>query len=340
MANLMSEFKMKDLTIKNRVMMSPMCQFSATGKDGMPTDWHLQHYTSRAIGGVGLVMVEMTNVEARGRVTDYCLGLWSDEHRDALKKIVDQVHKYGAKIGIQIAHAGRKAEHELEPVAPSALAFDDTYKTPKELSIDEIKELIHKFKESTIRAVDAGFDLIELHGAHGYLIHQFLSPYTNKRTDLYGHDRKRFGIEVVSAMKSVMPGNMPLFLRVSGIEYVSGGYDIEEAVSFSKVFKDAGVDVFDVSSGGEGPIDAAGRPGTHGGYQVPLARRIKEELQVPVIAVGRLENETLANSVIGNNDADIVAIGRGLLANPYWTLTAASRLKLNNFVPQQYNTAF
>ncbi|MGG3798384.1 NADH:flavin oxidoreductase/NADH oxidase [Metabacillus fastidiosus] len=340
MPNLMNEFTLKNMTIKNRVMMSPMCQFSAIEKDGMPTDWHLHHYTSRAIGGVGIVMVEMTNIEERGRVTDYCLGIWSDEHRDAFKPIVEQAHTYGAKIGIQIAHAGRKAENEPQLVAPSAIAFDDTYKTPKELTIIEIKELVQKFKEAAIRATEAGFDLIELHGAHGYLIHQFLSPYTNKRSDEYGKDRTLFGVEVIKAIKSVIPYDMPLLLRISGMEYVNGGYDIDEAVRFSKIFKEAGVDAFDVSSGGEGPIDPAGKPGTHGGYQVPLARRIKKELQVPVIAVGRLENAVLANAVIGNHEADIVAIGRGLLANPYWTLQAASQLKLDNVVPPQYITAF
>lgn len=200
--------------------------------------------------------------------------------------------------------------------------------------------MVQTFKAAARRAVEAGFDAIELHGAHGYLIHQFLSPYTNTRTDRYGKDRTLFAKEVIRAVKSVIPDSMPLLMRISATEYVDGGYDIEEAIRFSQILKDEGVDVFDVSSGGEGPIGSRGLPGSHAGYQTPLAKQIKQALSVPVIAVGRLENPVLANAVIGNEEADLVAVGRGLLANPYWALGAASELQLPVEAPTQYKAGF
>ncbi len=311
MPHLMDSISLKGLKLKNRVVMSPMCQYSAMNKDGVPTDWHLQHYTSRAVGGVGLIIVEMTNVDPVGRISDYCLGLWSDKHRDAFKPIVKQAHKYGAKIGIQIAHAGRKAEDADIPVSSSVIPFDDSFKEPKELTEEEIKKIVQQFKEASLRAVEAGFDTIELHGAHGYLIHQFLSPFTNKRTDQYGQDRTLFATEIIKAVKSVIPEEMPLIMRISGTEYVDGGYEIDDAIKFSKTLQLAGVDVLDVSSGGEGQPAPNRFPGTFGGYQVPLARKIKNALDIPVISVGQLEDPVLADATIRTNDADLVAIGRG-----------------------------
>lgn len=341
MLDLFSPFHIKGLELKNRIMMSPMCQYSVTAEDGTPTNWHLQHYVSRAVGGTGLVMIEMTDVEPDGRISNRDLGLWSDDQIKAYAKIVEEVHQYGAKIGIQIAHAGRKAEDAQPPVAPSAIAFDDTYKTPRALETKEVKEMVEKFQSSARRAVQAGFDTIELHGAHGYLIHQFLSPLTNKRDDEYGMDLNKFGVEVIKAVKSEMPVDMPLMMRISGKEYVEDGYGLEESISFAKVFKDAGVDVFDVSSGGEGPIGAGGRPGTHAGYQSPLAMEIKRALEgVPVISVGRLDNPVLANSLIGNEVADIIAVGRGMLRNPYWSLEASKVLNKQTEIPKQYMMGF
>lgn len=339
MANLMEPIQLNKLSLKNRVIMSPMCQYSAAGKDGLVTDWHLHHYTSRAIGGVGLILMEMTNVDPDGRISDFCLGLWSDEQRDSLKPIVEQVHQHGAKIGIQIAHAGRKAEDAPVPVSSSALAFNSAYKEPKELSDADIKTLVDQYKQAAKRAVDAGFDTIELHGAHGYLIHQFLSPYTNKRTDQYGEDRTLFAKEVIHAVKQVLPEGMPLIMRISATEYVEHGYTVDDAISFSREMIEAGVDVFDVSSGGEGKPEPGRFPGNYGGYQVPLARKLKEALQVPVLAVGMLDNPVLANSVVQNEDADLIAIGRGLLTNPYWALSAAKTLKLDIDIPTQYERA-
>ncbi|MFD2700378.1 NADH:flavin oxidoreductase/NADH oxidase [Paenibacillus shunpengii] len=340
MIDMFSEYKLKGLELKNRIVMPPMCQYSVAKKDGVANDWHHTHYVSRAIGGTGLIIIEMTDVEPDGRISDYDLGLWSDEQVAPLARIVEDAHKYGAKVGIQIAHAGRKAEDAEVPVAPSPIAFDEQSKTPRELSTEEVKGMVEKFRLAVRRAVQAGMDVIELHGAHGYLIHQFHSPLTNRRTDEYGQDLTKFGVEIIRAAKSEMPEDMPLIMRISAKEYVKGGYGIKESLEFSKAYKEAGVDMFHVSSGGEGPIGADGRPGTHTAYQVPLAREIKQGLNVPVIAVGRLDEPALANSVIGNEDADLVAVGRGMLKNPYWPLTAAESLRKRTDVPRQYAGGF
>jgi len=340
MKHLFTPYKLKSLDLKNRIVMPPMCQYSVEKKDGIATDWHYVHYVSRAIGGAGLIIIEMTDVEPDGRITDNDLGLWSDEQIPALKKIVDACHQYGAKVAIQIGHAGRKAQDAEQPVAPSPIPFDKNSKTPKELTKEEIKEIIGKFGAAVRRAVEAGFDTIELHGAHGYLIHEFQSRYTNKRTDEYGQDLALFGKEVIAAAKKEMPEEMPLIMRISAREYVEGGYGIEESIAFSKEYKAAGVDIFHISAGGEGQIAAAGRPGTHAAYQVPLARQIKEALDVPVIAVGRLDDPVLANAVIGNEEADLVAVGRGMLRNPYWALEAGIALGKDPGVPVQYDRGF
>jgi 2,4-dienoyl-CoA reductase-like NADH-dependent reductase (Old Yellow Enzyme family) len=340
MNDLFTPYEMMDLKLKNRVVMPPMCQYSVNNKDGIATDWHYMHYVSRAIGGAGLIIIEMTDVEPDGRISDFDLGIWSDEHIPALARIVEACHSYGAKVGIQIAHAGRKAEDAPVPVAPSAVPFNSESKTPRELTIEEVKGMVEKFRMGVRRAVQAGFDVIELHGAHGYLIHQFHSPLTNHRTDEYGQDLTLFGKEVILAAKSEMPTGMPLIMRISAKEYVEGGYGINESLEFSKVYKEAGADIFHVSAGGEGPIAAAGKPGTHAAYQVSLAREIKQGLNVPVIAVGRLDEPSLANAIIGNEDADLVAVGRGMLRNPYWTLEAAVELNQETDIPKQYGLGF
>ena len=340
MKDLFTPYQLKGLSLKNRVVMPPMCQYSVFEKDGIATDWHYTHYVSRAIGGAGLIIIEMTDVEPDGRITDYDLGLWSDDQVPAIARIVEACHRYGAKVGIQIAHAGRKAEDADEPVAPSAIPFDERSKTPRALSAGEVQEMVNKFRQAVRRAVQAGVDAVELHGAHGYLIHQFHSPLTNKRTDDYGKELTKFGKEVIYAAKSEMPESMPLLMRISAAEYVEGGYGIKESIAFSKVYREAGVDLFHVSAGGEGPIAADGRPGTHAAYQVPLARAVRQALDVPVIAVGRLDEPALANSVIGNEDADLVAVGRGMLRNPYWTREAAAALRKKIDLPKQYERGF
>ncbi|WP_334076874.1 NADH:flavin oxidoreductase/NADH oxidase [Paenibacillus sanfengchensis] len=340
MDHLFSSYKLKSLELKNRVVLPPMCQYSVTKKDGIANDWHYTHYVSRAVGGTGLVIIEMTDVEPDGRISDYDLGLWSDDQIPPLARIVEASHQHGARVGIQIAHAGRKAEDAPVPVAPSAIPFDEKSKTPRALTTEEVKDMVEKFRLAVRRAVQAGFDTIELHGAHGYLIHQFHSPLTNQRTDEYGQDLTRFGREVIEAAKSEMPAGMPLIMRISAQEYMEGGYGIKESLEFSKVYREAGVDMFHISAGGEGPIAAWGRPGTHAAYQVPLARDIKHTLDVPVIAVGRLDEPALANAVIGNGDADLVAVGRAMLRNPYWTLEAAVKLGKETQVPKQYLSGF
>ncbi|GAY78195.1 NADH oxidase [Sporolactobacillus inulinus] len=340
MIDLFTPWTFKSLDLKNRVVMPPMCQYSVEKKDGIATDWHFVHYVSRAIGGAGLIIIEMTDVEPDGRITDNDLGLWSDKQIPALARIVAECHKYGAKVAIQIAHAGRKAEDAAVPVAPSAIAFNEHYKTPRALTTEEAKAMPEKYAAAIARAVKAGFDAIELHGAHGYLIHQFQSAYTNKRTDAYGNDLAKFGVEVVQAAKSVMPADMPLIMRISAIEYVAGGYGLDHSIALAKKYKEAGVDVFHVSAGGEGPIEAAGKPGTHAAYQVPFAREIKKAVDTPVIAVGRLDEPQLANAVIGNEEADLVAVGRGMLRHPYWALQAASELHKETELPRQYRYGF
>lgn len=340
MKDIFSPFTIKGMELKNRIVMPPMCMYSVDKKDGVATDWHVMHYVSRAIGGAGFIMIEMTDVEPDGRISDFDLGLWSDEQIPALKRIVDACHSYGAKVGIQIAHAGRKAEDAGVPVAPSAIAFDENSKQPRALTTEEVKGMVEKFRTAVARAVKAGFDTIEIHGAHGYLIHQFHSPLTNKRDDEYGKDLTRFGREIIQAAKGEMPGDMPLMMRISAKEYVEGGYGIGESIAFAKEYQKAGVDMFDISSGGEGPITAWGRPGTHAAYQVPLAKNIKKALDIPVVAVGRLDDPILANAVIGNEEADLVAVGRGMLRNPYWALEAATKLGKETAIPKQYTAGF
>jgi NADPH2 dehydrogenase len=341
MAHLFTPFSLKGLDLKNRVVMAPMCQYSVSAQDGKPNDWHLVHYTSRAIGGAGLIIMEMTDVDPDGRITDYDLGIWSDEHIPAFSRIVDSVHSHGAKIGFQIAHAGRKAQDAPTPVAPSAIRYEgNDFKTPRELTTDEVKAMVEKYRLGARRAVKAGADFIELHGAHGYLIHQFHSSYTNHRKDIYGDDLSRFGVEVIQAVKSELPNSIPLGIRVSAVEYVDDGYGLEHIIQVCKKYQDAGIDIFHVSSGGEGPAGTKRKPGNYPGYQVPFARTFKDKLDVPVIAVGILEEPAIAESVIANQDADLVAIGRGMLRDPYWAIHAAKALRAEVGVPKQYQRAF
>lgn len=340
MSTLLSPFSLKGLQLKNRIVMAPMCQYSVTAHDGKPNDWHYTHYTSRAIGGSGLIIMEMTGVEPDGRITDTDLGLWSDDHIPAYTRIVDACHGYGAKVGIQIAHAGRKAEDAAQPVAPSAIRFEaPDYKEPKALRVDEIERIVDSFAKAATRAVKAGMDCIELHGAHGYLIHQFQSPFTNHRTDAYGQNLAKFGTEVIQAVKQAIPSTMPLFVRVSAVEYVDEGYGLEHIIEICRQYQAAGADMFHVSSGGEGRPGAR-RPGNFPGYQVPFARAIREALDIPVIAVGMLEDARLAESVLGNHDADLVALARGLLRDPYWPIHAAQALGDEVDVPRQYRRAY
>ena len=340
MTDLFTPYTMKGLELRNRVVMPPMCMYSVEAEDGIPNEWHQVHYISRAVGGTGLIIVEMTGVHPDGRITDRDTGIWSDEHVPAYRKLVEGMHRYGSKVGIQLGHAGRKAQDANPPVAPSAIPFDDKSKTPRALTTEEVKELVIAYREAARRAVEAGFDTVEIHGAHGYLIHQFHSPLTNKRDDEYGKDLALFGEEIVKAVKEVTPPDMPIVMRVSAQEYVDGGYDVHYCADICRRYRDAGVDLFHISSGGEGHIGSGGGPKAGPGYQVELATKFKQLLDVPVIAVGRLEDFNEANKVIAEGQADLVAVGRGMLKDPYWALHAAKELKHDVQVPVQYERGF
>ncbi len=333
-------FTLKNLSLRNRIVMAPMCQYSVTAKDGRPNDWHFVHYVSRAVGGTGLIIMEMTDVEPDGRITDFDLGLWSDDQIPAFARIISEVKRYGAKIGVQIAHAGRKAKDAETPVAPSAIPYDSDSKNPRALTTSEVGLMVEKFRSAARRAIEAGVDTIELHGAHGYLIHQFHSPLTNRRTDVYGEDRARFGVEVIEAVKSVMPEGMPLLFRISAVEYAEVGYDLAYSTELCRRYKEAGVDMFHISSGGEGAPGPGRGPGNYPGYQLPMARSIRQALQAPVIGVGMLDEPKLAQSAVANGDADLVAVARGMLRDPYWAIHALQAVGGSFTPPKQYVRAF
>jgi len=339
MATLFQPTNIKNLSISNRIVMPPMCQYVAQ-EDGKVLDFHKVHYGARAVGKVGLIILEATAVEARGRITNQDLGIWHDDHISGLKEIVDFGHTQGSVMGIQLAHAGRKAEiKETETViAPSAISFDEEWVTPRELTNKEVKEVVQSFVDAAIRADKAGFDLIELHGAHGYLIHEFLSPLSNKRKDEYGGTREgrvRFLKEILQSIKAVWPSHKAVSLRVSATDYAEEGVDLEEIVEILKLVKDSGIDVVHVSSGGLVPAKI--KIGV--GYQLKFAERIKEEVGLPVIAVGLINEAEMAEEILFNNRADFVALGRELLRDPYWPLHAAKKLNTDIAWPAPYERA-
>lgn len=329
---LFSPYKVKGVTIKNRIVMSPMCMYSSD-ESGEVKNWHLTHYTTRAVGQVGLIMVEATAVSSEGRISPRDLGIWSDEHIDGLKNIVSLSKEHGAKVAIQLAHAGRKAELEEEILAPSAIAFDESYKTPKEMTKEDIQNKVQNFKEGARRAKAAGFDIIEIHGAHGYLINEFLSPISNKREDEYGgsaQNRYRFLKEVIEAVKEEWNG--PLFVRVSAFDYLDEGLKADDYVPFAKWMKEQGVDLIDVSSGAVAPAPITSYPG----YQVQFADQIKNEANIDTGAVGLITNGFQAEEILRNNRADLVFLARELLRDPYWPRTAAKELREEIEAPVQY----
>lgn len=334
MSRLFSSFKIKDLELKNRIVMAPMCMDSAV--DGYVNQWHHIHYSTRAIGGVGLIILEATGIEPGGRITDKDLGIWDDSQIEGLKEIVDSCHQYGSKIGIQINHGGRKSEVLTSPIiAPSAIAFNETYRVPTEMTKEDIKTTVTKFKEAAERSLKAGFDLIELHGAHGYLISQFLSPITNKREDEYGgslENRVRFLKEVIEEVKTVWPESKPLLLRVSAEDYVENGNTGEIMAKLIDLVKDYGIDMVDVSTGGVAPAKIS----TYPGYQIKQSEIIKETCNIPTIAGGLITLPDMAEEILCNDRADLVFLGRELLRNPYWTLQAAKALGEDITWPIQY----
>ena len=330
---LFSPLTIRNMTLKNRIVMSPMCMYSCMDESGKVNEWHKTHYTSRAVGQVGLIIVEATAVTAQGRISIHDLGIWSDEHLAGLSELVQLVHAQDSKIGIQLAHAGRKAEVPEDIIAPSAIAFNDKYQTPQEMDIRQIEETVQAFADGAVRARKAGFDVIEIHAAHGYLINQFLSPLTNKRRDAYGGDsegRFRFLADIIEAVKQHWQG--PLFVRVSANEYHQDGLSIADHVQIARKLKALGVDVIDTSSGGVVPA----RIKTYPGYQVPYAERIKREADILTGAVGLITTPEQAAEVIANERADLVFLGRELLRDPYGPRTAAKAMGVELAPPAPY----
>jgi NADPH2 dehydrogenase len=330
---LFSPYTVKDVTLKNRIVMSPMCMYSCEKEDGVITDFHMIHYTTRAIGQVGLIMVEASAVVPQGRISAQDLGIWNDEQRDGLTKLVTQLKENGAKTAIQLAHAGRKATVEGDIYAPSAIAFDDKSKKPVEMTTEQIQETISAFKESARRSKEAGFDIIELHAAHGYLVHQFLSPLSNKRSDEYGgsaENRYRFLKEIIEAVKTEWDG--PLFVRVSASDYTEGGLTVDDHVVFAKWMKEQGVDLIDVSSGAlvHAPINV------YPGYQVPFADKIKQQANIDTGAVGLITTGRQAEEILQSERADLIFVARELLRDPYFPRTAAKELNETISAPVQY----
>lgn len=345
---LYSTIKFRNLELKNRWVMSPMCMYSA--KNGVPNDFHFVHYASRAQGGVGLIIVEATAIEPAGRITDKCCGIWNDEQTDAFKKMVKFIHENSeTKIGIQLAHAGRKAstwegvqtdlESGWETIAPSEIPYKEGERIPHQLTIKEIKNLVQNFKNSTIRALEAGFDLVEIHAAHGYLVHQFLSPLSNTRKDEYGgnfENRIRFLLEIAEAVNSVLDEDHPLFVRISATEYAENGWDLEDSIALAKILKSRNVDLIDVSTGGN--IQGA-KITLFDGYQVSFASAIRSDANIATGAVGLIKTAEFAEEILQNNDADLVFVARELLRNPYLAIQNSFELNENCWFPKQYERA-
>lgn len=312
--------------------MAPMCMYSAK-EDGLVTPFHLVHYATRAAGQIGLILLEATAVVPEGRISSNDLGIWDDAHIEGLQQLVINMQAYGAKAGIQLAHAGRKATVEGEIFAPSAIAFSDAYKTPSEMTLADIDDVIEAFKQAAVRARQAGFDVLEIHGAHGYLISEFLSPATNKRSDQYGgsqENRYRLLRQVIDAIRSVWEG--PLLVRVSAEDYAQDGTTMEDFIVFSRWMKLQGIDLVDVSTGGVVQADIHPFPG----YQVPHAEAIKLGANIPTGAVGLITIAQHAEEILQNNRADLIFLGRVLLREPYWPLHAAKELGAKIEPPVQY----
>jgi 2,4-dienoyl-CoA reductase-like NADH-dependent reductase (Old Yellow Enzyme family) len=350
--DLLSPLTIRGVTLRNRIAMSPMCQYSAP--DGLAHDWHLVHLGSRAVGGAGLVVVEATAVTPEGRITPADVGLWSDRHAEPLARIARFVREQGAAAGIQLAHAGRKASCDVPwrgggrldeaaggwPVlAPSSVPFNDTDPAPVELTESGIEDVVAAFEAATDRAVAAGFQVIEVHAAHGYLLHEFLSPLSNRRTDRYGgslENRMRLTVRVADAVRRRVSAETPVFVRISATDWADGGWDVEQSVALARELKKVGVDLIDVSSGGLVP---KARIPVGKGYQVPLARRVREEAGVMTGAVGLVTEPGHANEIITGGDADLVLVGRELLREPYWPLKAQAALGQEPGWPVPYGYA-
>lgn len=345
---LFEPLKIKSLELPNRWVMSPMCMYSAV--DGCANDFHFTHYASRSQGGVGLIIVEATGITPEARITPGCLGLWNDKQSELLQKTVRFVHQYSkTKIGIQLNHSGRKgstwktgqideSEGGWQTVAPSPIAYQPGERAPKELSVDEIKSLIESFAAAAQRAVDTGFDLIEIHAAHGYLIHQFLSPQSNKRTDAYGgsfENNIRFLLEIIDAVNQVIPAGMPLLLRISATEYANiAGWNLDDSIKLAELVKERNVDLIDVSSGGN--IFDAGQSANNSSH-VSFAETLKTKTGIMTSALGLINDAKTAEEILQKGEADLIFMGRELLRNPYLPVLTSFETNQECFFPHQYD---
>jgi 2,4-dienoyl-CoA reductase-like NADH-dependent reductase (Old Yellow Enzyme family) len=346
---LFSGLTLRKLEFKNRIFVSPMCQYSC--ENGMATDWHLVHLGSRAVGGAALVMTEATAVSPEGRISPDDLGVWSDEHILPLKRITSFIKAQGAVPGIQLAHAGRnastyaqwnggkpveKGSKAWQPIAPSPIPFADSYQTPLEMTQDKIDEVVSQFSTAVRRSVEAGFEVVEIHMAHGYLLHEFLSPLSNQRTDTYGgsfENRIRMPLQVAQAVRKQWPDDLPVFVRVSSTDWVEGGWDIAQTIKFAGKLMESGIDLIDCSSGGLVPY-AVIPDGP--GYQTPFAAAIRKEAGIATGTVGLITEPFQAEQIIATGIADAVILGREELRDPYWPLHAARVLKADIPWPKQY----
>jgi 2,4-dienoyl-CoA reductase-like NADH-dependent reductase (Old Yellow Enzyme family) len=351
--HLFTPLTLRDVTLRNRIVVSPMCEYSST--DGFANDWHLVHLGCRAVGGAALVFTEATAVTPGGRISPDDLGIWQDAHTDFLARITSFIAEQGAAPGIQLAHAGRKASTASpwkgnKPVdaarggwspivGPSAIPFDAGYQTPQALEIAGIQDIVRAFADGARRALEAGFKVVEIHGAHGYLIHEFLSPLSNARTDAYGgsfENRTRFLREIIEAVRGVWPERLPLFLRISATEWTDGGWDAEQSIALARMVAPLGVDLVDCSTGG----NVAGvRIPLGPGYQVPFAERVKRESGVRTGAVGLITEAKQANDIVREGKADVVILAREELRDPYFPLRAARELGVDIPWPRQYERA-
>lgn len=353
-SKLFSPIKIRNVEFRNRLFVSPMCQYSCLKGDGVPTDWHLVHLGSRATGGAGLVMSEASGVSLEGRISELDLGIWSDTQMEAFKHITAFIESQGAVPGIQIAHAGRKASTAApwlgggpilpedggwRPVAPSPIKFDEGHAIPEELSSEGIDAIFNKFFEAAERALKAGFKVIEIHMAHGYLLHEFLSPLSNRRTDQYGgsfENRIRLPLKIANAIREFWPQDLPVFVRISATDWVEDGWDPQQSIAFVKELKKVGIDLLDISSGGMVPyakIPAAP------GFQTPFSSAIKHETGITTGAVGLILSPLQAEHILVVGDADVIFIGRDELRDPYWPLHAAHALHAEIKWPPQYERA-